>query len=282
MEWTKLLTPEGRENRITFNTHASILYNFILAIGKLSLGIYNISFFLCINAFYNLGIALAKIVAIKGFKNSYLYDTHHGYGHAAYRSYIKVGFILSISAFIYILYSARLFIMKEPVDYSNMTSITIALVSFVEIGLAMYGTLTTSKENEPSINAIKMTNLSSSLISLVLTQTAAISFMHNDDISFYHGLIGVIFGVIAMIIGIYMVFHMSNILNGKNSKTIIKRFDTLLKKEKLTFNYTFIRYEDYGPNNKYLYIQSSDDRTYIQLKNLTKRKLSIELVNQIT
>lgn len=283
MKVKKLLTREGRNHRVVLNTRISITYNFILALSKIAMGLYNLSFFLCINAFYNLGIAFAKTVAIKGFKNSHLYDTHRGYGREAYKSYKQVGIILAVSAFIYILYSARLFVTKEQANYSNVTGITIALVTFTEIALATYGILTTSKENEPAINAIKMANLSSSLISLVLTQTAIMSFAYpiKNSTSLYNGLSGVIFGGLAMLIGLYMISHMSRILQGKNNDVIIKRFDKLIKNEGLLVTYEFIKYEDYGPRAKYLYIQMSNMVLYLYLKDLTMEQLNIELVNQV-
>lgn len=281
MKLKKFLSPEGKEDRIVFNTNASIIYNILLAFSKLSIGIYTISFFLCMNAFYNLGISLAKLIAIKGFKRSHLYDTHRGYGREAYRTYMLVGIILTISACIYIIYSARLFITKVEPSYSFLTAITLTGVTFVEIVLAIHGLLTTSKEHEPAVNAIKMTNLSSSLISLMLTQSAIMSISNKENIpSFYHGLAGIFIGGIAIIIGIYMIIHMSRILNGKNLKAVLKKLDKIIKINKIITTYTFIRYEDYGPNSKYLYVEMEDMIIYLRLKELVKNRLKIQLVNE--
>lgn len=42
-----------------------------------------------------------------------------------------------------------------------------------------------------------------------------------EDLSFYNGTSGVIFGGCAVLIGIYMMRHMSRIMNGKNYHSII-------------------------------------------------------------
>lgn len=54
---------------------------------------------------------------------------------------------------------------------------------------------------------MKLTSLTSSIICLVLTQTAIMSFAYKGDASFANGLSGMTFGGCAAVIGLYIVIH---------------------------------------------------------------------------
>jgi len=54
---------------------------------------------------------------------------------------------------------------------------------------------------------MKLINLVSSFIALVLTQTALLSFSHTGDTSVYNGISGLIFGSLSIIVGVYMIVH---------------------------------------------------------------------------
>jgi hypothetical protein len=58
-----------------------------------------------------------------------------------------------------------------------------------------------------AISAIKLTDLTSALVSLVLTQTAILSFTTQGDMSYFNGISGMLFGGIATLIGIYMMIR---------------------------------------------------------------------------
>ena len=192
---SRLIT--NKRERIIFMSNASIISNCLIALGKLAMGIYNNSIFLCINAFYNLGMAFAKIVVLYHYKND---DQKN-----VCDCYKQVGIILICTAVTYIFYSCRLFISHEITNYSMFSGIAIATVTFFEIGFAMYGILTNTKEQAPIVNSIKIINLCSSLISLVLTQTALLSFNSAIEASQYNGILALIFGSSVIFLGIYMI-----------------------------------------------------------------------------
>ena len=89
-------------------------------------------------------------------------------------------------------------------------AISIATVTFAEIGLNIRGVIVTRHNHTLLIHAIKMINLSASLITLVLTQTALLSFTNIEtntlEISKGNGLIGILMGTVATLIGGYMIF----------------------------------------------------------------------------
>uniref|UniRef100_UPI00403F76F6 cation transporter n=1 Tax=Paenibacillus sp. FSL E2-0201 TaxID=2954726 RepID=UPI00403F76F6 len=76
-------------------------------------GLYTASIFLCIYALYNVGLALAKATAVKRhLKGKRPPDETHpyGYGREGYKSYFRVGVILTTSSIVFIIYCVRLFL----------------------------------------------------------------------------------------------------------------------------------------------------------------------------
>ncbi|MDF2505482.1 cation transporter [Clostridium sp.] len=271
------------ERSIKF-ANMSVYTNFIMAAGKLILGIFTASTFLCINAFYNVGMAMAKVIAVNGYQlaNKQPDEEYpHGYGREEYLCYYNVGSILTITSVIFILYCLRLFIHGSNAYYPQVVAIAIAAINFTEIAMAVQGTIVTRRGEEPVISAIKLTNLASSMISLVLTQTAILSFSSGKDLSFYNGISGVIFGSCAVLIGIYMMLHMSRIMNSKNYHSIIKRLQKVVRKSGTNIVLKPLKYEDYGSNARFLYvefIEGHSKENYEKLKDEVKCIMNIELI----
>jgi hypothetical protein len=178
--------------------------NVALAVGKLAIGIYSMSLFLCVSALYNVGLAYARRVALKGY----------GKKQAEYQIYRKVGVVLTISGVIFVIYCLRLFLHVSEARFSMYESLAIAAITFSEIGAAVYGVVVTGKGYSPILASIKLTSLASSLVSLVLTQSAILSFTAEGNMAFYNGLSGMIFGGSAALIGVFMTLYASFVIDG--------------------------------------------------------------------
>ena len=177
----------------------SILSNLGLAIGKALIGILSLSFFLCVNALYNIGIAFAKYNILDGIEQ--------GKDHRAQiEDSRKVGMILLIASAVYMLYSIRMFVSPPTTQYPMVVAIAIAAFTFTEIALNLKGVFSKKEGRTPLTQVTKLTSLASSLICLVLTQRAILSFtMAGENVSPANGLAGIVFGAIAALIGIYIV-----------------------------------------------------------------------------
>lgn len=149
-------------------TGATITASTFFAIGKLAMGIIALSFFACANAFYSFGMIIAKGIALIGIHKANGSEEQCQY-------YSNSGVVLIISSLIYIIYSIRLFFSPISSYYDKYTAIIIAAVTFTEIGLGIRGVIVTKQNHILLIHAIKMINLSASIIALVLTQTALLS-----------------------------------------------------------------------------------------------------------
>lgn len=249
---------QKRKKRWIYFANISAYVNCILAIGKLILGIYSFSIFMCLNALYNAGIVAIKYIVIKGHNEAMRLPDNanpNGYGRLEYRYYIQVGKIIIATSTVYVIYSIRLFIKGSNDEYSQIAAIVIAAVAFTEIGTSIYGILVTRAEKEPIINALKLSNLSSAMISIVLTQTAILSSKNNGDHSVANGIAGMLFGGGAVCIGVYMVIHMSRVLNGKNEKKMIQKICKYITKLNSKLEIEPISYRDLGPDSRELYVK---------------------------
>lgn len=80
----------------------------------------------------------------------------------------------------------------------------IGFVTVIEIVIALQGVFARRREKEPILEAIKLTSLISSLIGLVLVQTAILGHAGENPI-IYFDYVGVFLGVVSFFIGMYMI-----------------------------------------------------------------------------
>ena len=178
------------------------IFIFLLGMGKLGLGIYSQSFFSCVSAFYTFGMVIARYFALKGIvKANSLREQ--------YRYYFLSGIILVISNLIFIVYSIRLFFYPITDTYHMYAALSIAAFTFTELILNIRGAIVERKSRAPLFHAIKMINLASALICLVLTQSAILSFADTkiDLHPTANGFTGILMGSTAALLGIIMILR---------------------------------------------------------------------------
>lgn len=191
-------------------TGAAATASTFIAIGKLIMGIFSLSFFTCANAFYSFGMIGAKSIALIGIRKALDKSEQYQY-------YFCSGAVLIVSSLLYIIYSIRLFFSPITSSYHMYIAIGIAAVTFTEVGLNIRGVIVTRHNHTLLIHVIKMINLSSSLIAIVLTQTALLSFTNKEadplEISKANGVIGILMGTVATLLGIYMICRVKKLKN---------------------------------------------------------------------
>ncbi len=233
------------EERVVLFTKFSVPANVLLAAGKALLSLFSLSFFLFVNALYSLGIGLAKFLSLKthiDVKNAPLSETE--IRDRKNRFYALTGWTIAAAAAVYVVYCARLFIFqKESASYGTIIGVTIAAITFSELGMAAAGIKSMRRRHEPMLEAIKMTNLASALVSVVLTQTALLSLSEGNH-AVYNGLCGVVFGSLAACVGLFMVVRMKMIANGRYAAIILKRMRKNLARQKLTDKIELLACED--------------------------------------
>lgn len=165
----------------------SYLINFFIFVFKIILFILTKSFSFIISAFYNLGFGFAK-----------------KYVNSKDSNYIKVGFFIIFASICFIINSIWIVCSHEIVNYNLYTGISIATVTFFDIGYSIVS-IVKNKSNH-KYYVLKLISLATALISLELTQSALLSFtMVGVDTSLYNGIIGIIVGLCSMFIGVIII-----------------------------------------------------------------------------
>lgn len=198
-------------------TGAACTGNFIAGTGKLAMGLVTLSFFTCISALYTYGMVIARLCALRGIGRE---------KEKQYAYYRLTGIILIIASAFYTIYSMRLLWRPDDTGYNLYEGITIATFTFLEIGLSIRGVIRERRSSEMMMHAVRMVNLAASLVSLVLTQTALLSFTHEGmtdyDPSVANGAMGMIMGSVSMMVGCFMMFRvrrMSKKITGGQNDT---------------------------------------------------------------
>ena len=85
--------------------------------------------------------------------------------------------------------------------YGKIIAITIATITFTEIGMNLRGVLKYRKAKWPVLHSIKTISLGTSLISLVLTQAAILAFADDMQNPSANGMLGSLMGGVAAQLG---------------------------------------------------------------------------------
>lgn len=179
--------------------------NIFLGLGKILSGLLPLSAFVCINGGYTLGMVVARYCALAGVLRAK--DMRE-----QYRYYRWAGKILILSSLLYMAYSGWAYFHPKYIVYHEYLALAIATVTFVEIGLNIRGVVVNRKNKTPLLHAIKTINLAASLISLVLTQSAILSFSrggyHDPSVN---ALLGGVMGTCAALLGAFMLWRIKRI-----------------------------------------------------------------------
>jgi dihydroxyacetone kinase DhaKLM complex PTS-EIIA-like component DhaM len=168
----------------------SYLINILIFIAKVVLFLITKSLAFVISSLYNLGIGLAKKKIYSNKDN-----------------YKSTGSFVIIASLCFIIYSIWIIITHKMVNYNLYIGITIATVTFYDIGYSIYAIRKNIKNNNEKNTLLMLVNLATALISLELTQSALLSFTQaNVDNSLYNGIIGIVVGFCSLIIGMIIYF----------------------------------------------------------------------------
>lgn len=184
-----------RSRKLIF-TRVSIVKDIFLIAGKLVISIVSASFFMFANTLYTSGMGIARFVALK---------MHSQTRKKQIESYRLVGIIITAASICYVVYSIRLFFGGRSGNYSMYVALVIALYTFVEFGINIRDAVRLRKSKALEAKALRAVSFASTLICFVLTQTAIMSFAAEGDNNLSNALSGVVFGVLAMVTGFYVI-----------------------------------------------------------------------------
>ena len=201
------------KEKANINSRFSLAGNAFVAVCKMVMGIFSTSIFLFISAFYSLGCAASKQTYFVGLAHSKIDKEQES------KYYLKIAIMLlftDIIYIIYIIYMIRLFFIPSVSHYPKIVGIALATISTLEMYFAISGLIKSKKRNELLLSGLKCVSLSTALLSIVLAQTAILSFtMPELDSSIYNAITGTSLGFVCIIIAIAMFFKYNRFVKSK-------------------------------------------------------------------
>lgn len=184
------------KERTIFSTRISIYMNGFLAICKYIMAFFGSAFFLA---------AGTVNVLVMGSKlQCYLGEKYPERKSFEYRNKM-IGILLLLAGLEYSIYMARLiFFDSSLMKFDMLLGICVATVSFIEMGIAIYGCFTSYGKGHYYRN-IKLISFCSAMTAIVLTEIAIMSFASEMDSRFLSGLFGVSVGLIIILIAIFVL-----------------------------------------------------------------------------
>lgn len=232
------------EEKMLYTTRASLGMNLLLGTGKILFGLF-FGFVFIIAGSFNIFMFLAKLECLLGIKtNKRTFEKRN----------TLISIFLFIASVIYIFYMGRMILFDvKTYNYTMLLGIMIALVAFIELGVAIYGLFRVKKSGHYYRN-IKIINFCSALTAIVLTQVAILSFTGTEGVNQLNGLSGVIAGVCALLLSIYIYFaprvsiidreyNVYKIAQKEKNNIIdfnVNKGDICLKESKIYGNYIYL------------------------------------------
>ncbi len=184
------------EKKIKYPIFFSIALNYGFALGKTIFTIISGSFVFLISAAINILMAISKKECYLGIINKV--DKFK-------KRNLIISILVILSGFLYVIYMGRLIINDiKTFQYDFYLSVSIAFVSFLEMGFAIAGILKV-KNLGHFYRSIKIINFSSACSAIMLTQVALLSFTETPNANIINGLSGVGIGIFMMILGLFIL-----------------------------------------------------------------------------
>ncbi len=203
--FSKVKTFIIKHNLIDFKTRnhklsiVNMFINFLVAAFKIIAAFYISSYFLIVSSIYTATIGFTKQIFFKGVT-----ETKED-GNKERRYVIFIYLILLFAAITYSGYMIRLFFISEDeFNYGLIISLGIAVVSFVEIIIAIIGLVKSNHLRDRLLTAYKTVTFSSALVAIVVTQSVLLNVVDMregiyQDHNLSNGILGLIMGVSTII-----------------------------------------------------------------------------------
>ena len=199
---------QNTNERIALITRMSFVLNILIGVGKLALGVYLLSSWFAVNAFYYLllcvarGQALTQLGLVDEIENPQKRYTRE------ISIFKKNGFFVCLIGVSYLLVCLHMYLSGNANNYSNDYIVYgVATVAFTKIGFAIAGIISTRKLKRPILSVIKIISLMDACVSIVLTQCALLVMMKSDHAIESSALFGMAISIVFILFGLLMLFR---------------------------------------------------------------------------
>lgn len=186
---------KGSVFRTQVITFVTMVYNFFWSIGKILFGIFWHGYIYVLSGGYTLLIGFSKRIFVK----------HHNKEFNKETKSIIMGVLILISGCAFAVYTGTFLVWHQINTFGLIWSIFLAACSFVEMGIAIFNLSRVKKKNDIMLSALRCCNFVSAMFAIVITQVAILSATNQNDVSLFNACTGIVVGVAATFIGIYII-----------------------------------------------------------------------------
>ena len=232
------------EQKLILKTTIGLCFSGAMALGKFVLGVIT-DYNYCTVALYTMAILLAKFECVIGaLKQNGSFEKRNAF----------VAAFLFVSSVIYTGFMCRLlFTGRQTESHGLVYAVSMAFISFAELGFAIYGLIRTKDKGHYYRN-IKIVDFAIALIALLTTQMILLDFTGSAGADRYNSYVGIGIGVFIALCSVYVFFAPRISLTDREFNAFKLRFaelNELVDLGKSTFDLTLTKSVVYG---SYVYV----------------------------
>lgn len=197
-----------KEDRVIFFLVFTTIGNILIAIMKFILSLTLPSLWFFINALFMIILSFARFFSIKDYNKIKLIKNKDEIKKIGYTNYLNNGILLIILGIMYFFVNVYIYYKGTNTTMHEYLTYLTALVAFWSISSALYGMIKYKRDKNPILKAVKLTNFTNSLTSIMLTQIVLLDTYANTKVynsNLMNGLTGMGISLIIIIIGLYMI-----------------------------------------------------------------------------
>lgn len=189
----------SEQNRLVLNSLASSVFNAVLGIVKLLLGVICLSPWLIINAVYCLLLWLGRSGALK--KYAFTRKTNRLAGMEKRTVHLQGGAFLCLLGLSYMVISVRMYFRGEVTLYPEYIVYGIVVVTFVKLIAGVAGMISGRKERDPLVDSMRLYSFADACISIVVSRCAILMMMKSPNAVQSSAVFGMIVSLVFALIG---------------------------------------------------------------------------------
>ena len=240
-----------------------IIINALLACGKLLAGILSASITIIADALNNFTDGISSVVTMIGFKLAQKpADAEHPYGHARfeYVASLIISIIILFVGFELVKSSFEKIFSPEPIVFSIITIVILAVSILVKFGLFIYYKNVANKIDSDTLKAISFDCRNDSIVTFTVLASIIFETLTNIQIDSFMGLAVAVFIIIS---GIKLTLEtISPILGKKNNEELKQLILDKLKEYPIVIAYHDLMIHDYGPGTAFCSIHFEIDKNH--------------------
>ena len=186
-------------------TNVSTGINACMGTAKLLIGVFASSTWFIVNAVYYLTLCLARVYIIKKYRTLSSIEEMHVHYQEAMLTYRRSGFAICCLAFVYFGVCMRMYLYGDSAIYQGWMIFGVATISFMKIGLSIYGVITTRHMKDPLLSTIKIISFIDAVVSIVITQCILLIMEHSPQAVSSSAVFGMGCSLMFLCIGLMMM-----------------------------------------------------------------------------